>query len=55
MPEQGARAGSKCSEHFLAPLERPYSGFYPYTLQSTEIALRTPEHIDLFNNFLVRP
>jgi hypothetical protein len=39
----------------LAPLERPYSGFYPYLLDSTEITLRTPEHVNLFNQFIVRP
>jgi|GEM_PF-731154 len=38
----------------LAPLERPYSGFFPYGLQSTEITLRTGEQIQLFNNFIVR-
>jgi RHS repeat-associated protein len=36
----------------LAPLERPYSGFYPYELQSTEITLRTPEQINLFNQYI---
>ncbi|MBL8717330.1 MAG: hypothetical protein JNL79_15190 [Myxococcales bacterium] len=39
----------------LAPLERPYAGFYPYGLRSTEITLRTPEHIQLFNQFMVKP
>jgi hypothetical protein len=29
----------------LAPLEHPYSGFYPYGLQSTEITLRTAEQV----------
>ena len=38
----------------LAPLERPYSGFFPYGLQSTEITLRTGEQIQLFNSFIVR-
>lgn len=39
----------------LAPLERPYSGFYPYGLQATEITLRTPEQIQLFNQYIVKP
>lgn len=38
----------------LLPLERPYSGFYPYRLQSTEVTLRTSEHIELFNQFIHR-
>jgi hypothetical protein len=38
----------------LAPLERPYSGFYPYELQSTEITLRTAEHVELFNQYICR-
>ncbi|MGA8621017.1 MAG: hypothetical protein WB660_21130 [Candidatus Sulfotelmatobacter sp.] len=41
-------------ESILAPLERPYSGFYPYSLQSTEITLRTEEQIQLFNQFIVK-
>ena len=40
-------------EHF-APNERPYSGFYPYQLNSTEIPLRAPEQIKLFNDYIVR-
>jgi RHS repeat-associated protein len=39
---------------FLAPFERPYSGFYPYGLQSTEITLRSGEQIQIFNQFIVR-
>jgi hypothetical protein len=42
-------------EQLLAPVERPYSGFYPYGLNSSEITLRTPEQIQLFNNHIVRP
>ncbi len=38
----------------LAPLERPYTGFYPYELQSTEILLRTPEHFELFNQYICK-
>jgi RHS repeat-associated protein len=38
----------------LAPLERSYGGFYPYKIQSTEITLRTPEHIQLFNDYMCR-
>jgi hypothetical protein len=38
----------------LAPFERPYGGFYPYGLESTEITLRTPEQVQLFNQFIVR-
>lgn len=41
-------------QSILAPLERPYSGFYPYGLQSTEITLRSAEQIQLFNQFIVR-
>ena len=41
-------------ESLLAPLERPYRGFYPYSLNSTEITLRTAEQIDLFNQFIVK-
>jgi RHS repeat-associated protein len=37
----------------LAPFERPYGGFYPYGLQSTEIPLRSVEQIELFNQFMV--
>ncbi len=42
-------------ESVLAPFERSYSGFYPYGLQSTEITLRTPEQIQLFNQYMVTP
>jgi hypothetical protein len=38
----------------MAPFERPYGGFYPYGLQSTEIPLRSAEQIHLFNDFIVR-
>ena len=38
----------------LAPLERPYSGFYPYGLNSTAITLRTAEQVNVFNLFIVR-
>jgi hypothetical protein len=39
----------------LEPLERPYSGFYPYEIDSTEITLRTQVHFDLFNKNIVKP
>jgi hypothetical protein len=38
----------------LAPLERSYTGFYPNVIRSTEIQLRTAEHIDLFNQYICR-
>jgi len=41
-------------EAVLASLERPYGGFYPYGLSSTEITLRTLQHIELFNRYRVR-
>jgi RHS repeat-associated protein len=40
-------------DQHLAPNERPYGGFYPYPLDSTEIPLRTPEQIGIFNRFIV--
>jgi RHS repeat-associated protein len=41
-------------ERLLTPSERPYGGFYPYPLDSTEIVLRQVEQFDLFNRFIVR-
>jgi hypothetical protein len=41
-------------DRLFAPLERPYDGFFPYPLKSTEITLRTGEQIDLFNQYIVR-
>lgn len=38
----------------FAPFERPYDGFFPYPLKSSEITLRTGEQIDLFNEYIVR-
>lgn len=38
-------------DRVLAPAERPYSGFG--TANSTEIPIRTPEGIDLFNRHIV--
>ena len=38
----------------LSPLERPYTGFYPYGIQSTEIPLGTSNLIELFNRYIVR-
>jgi hypothetical protein len=40
-------------EENLLPNERPYQGFYPYPLDSTEIPLRTPEQIQIFNDYIV--
>jgi hypothetical protein len=40
-------------QHF-APYERPYQGFYPYTLRSTEIPLRTPLQVTIFNTYILR-
>lgn len=37
----------------MSPAERPYSGFYPYLLDSTEIPLSTPGQIQLFNQGIV--
>ena len=39
----------------LAPLERLYTGFYPYPLQSTEITLRTAEQVQVFDQGIVGP
>lgn len=42
-------------ERVLVPLRRSYNGFYPYLPKpSSEILLRTPESIDLFNRYIVR-
>jgi RHS repeat-associated protein len=41
-------------EQVMKPLERPYTGFYPNNLNSTEIILRTPESIELFNLYIVK-
>jgi RHS repeat-associated protein len=38
----------------LRPLERPYGGFYPYNINSTEIPLRTEEQIKLYNQYIVK-
>jgi len=38
----------------FAPFERSYSGFFPYGIQSTEIPLRTPLQIQLFNEYIIR-
>jgi hypothetical protein len=40
-------------DQHLAPNQRPYGGFYPYPLNSTEIPLRTPGQIDIFNRYIV--
>ena len=39
-------------DRVLAANERPYRGFYPYTLDSTEIPLRSAEQIELFNRYI---
>lgn len=39
----------------MAPLERPYRGFFPYNLNSTEITLRAAPEIQLFNRYIVKP
>ncbi len=39
-------------DQHLAPNERPYTGFYPSTLNSTEIVMRTPEQISIFNKYI---
>lgn len=50
-----SRIPASLFQQTLAPLERPYSGFYPYGLNSTEITLRSSGHIELFNRFIVKP
>jgi len=40
-------------EKLLAPSERPYSGFLGGVPGSSEIVLRTPEQIDVFNRYIV--
>jgi hypothetical protein len=49
-----SRVPKSVFESALAPLERPYRGFYPYLLQSTEITLRDADHIEIFNAFIVK-
>jgi hypothetical protein len=49
-----SRIPASLFQSILAPLERAYQGFFPYGLQSTEITLRTAEHADLFNRYIVR-
>jgi RHS repeat-associated protein len=41
-------------EQVLLPLERPYRGFYPYYLDSSEIPLFSPVERLLFNSHIVR-
>lgn len=42
-------------ERVLVPLQRSYNGFYPYLPNlSSEILLRTPESIDLFNRYIMK-
>jgi RHS repeat-associated protein len=41
-------------ERVLATNERPYQGFFPYELDSSEIVLREQEAFDLFNRYIVR-
>ena len=38
----------------MLPYERPYNGFYPYLIKSTEIPLRNIIQIELFNQHIVR-
>jgi hypothetical protein len=40
-------------ERLLAPSERSYSGFNGAVPGSSEIVLRTPEQVELFNTYLV--
>ena len=49
-----SRVPQSLFESMLAHLERPYQGFHPYRLSSSEIPLRTAEQIELFNRFIVR-
>ena len=35
---------------FMLPYERPYRGFYPYRINSTEITLRSVFQMRLFND-----
>ena len=34
------------------PFERPYRGFFPYTLNTTEIVLSSPLQVDTFNLYM---
>lgn len=38
----------------MLPFERPYNGFFPYKIVSTEILLRTPAQLILFNSNMIR-
>lgn len=48
-----SRISRSVFDEHLAPNERPYGGFYPYPLNSTEIPLRTPQQIEIFNRYIV--
>ena len=37
----------------FAPFEQPYRGFFPYALSSTEIPLRRPDQVEIFNTYMV--
>jgi hypothetical protein len=43
---------SRSSTLIFGPAERPYGGFYPSTLDSSEIVLRTDQQIGLLNQFI---